>query len=87
MQPGGRGDRGGRGVVPLVLAAGVGVDVGLAEHHGHGLGAGRAHRHQPAAERLLDEPGLERRAGAGHEDARLAVVGRPRRRAAGRRRA
>ena len=64
VEPGGRGHRRRGGVVPLVLTAGVGVDVGLAEHHGHGLGAGRAHRHQPAAERLLDQPRLVRRSGA-----------------------
>ena len=70
--------RGRRGVVPLVLAAGVGVDVGLAEHHGHGLGAGRAHRHQPPAERLLDQPRLGRADGCG----RRGSAARRRRRAA-----
>ena len=84
VQPGRRGHRRGRGVVPLVLAAGVGVDVGLAEHHRHGLGAGGAHRHESPAERLLDQPRLERRTGPGHEDPRLAVVRRAGRRAAGR---
>ena len=61
VEPGRRRHRRGGGVVPLVLAAGVGVDVGLAEHHGHGLGAGGAHRDESPAERLLDEPRLERR--------------------------
>ena len=63
VEAGGGGDRRGGGVVPLVLAAGVGVDVRLAEHDGHGLRAGRAHRHEPAAERLLDQPRLVRRSG------------------------
>ena len=55
MQAGGGRDSGRRRVVPLVLAAGVGVDVGLAEHDGHGLGAGRAERHEHAVEGLTDQ--------------------------------
>ncbi len=35
---------------PLVLAAGVHVDVGVAEHHGHRLGAGGSEGHELAVE-------------------------------------
>ena len=56
----GDGDR--RARVPLVLAAGVGVDVGLAADDGHGLGAGRAHLDQLAVE-LLGERRSPRPAG------------------------
>ena len=58
VQAGGERDGGGGGVVPLVLAAGVGVHVGLAEHHGHGLGAGGAEREERAAEHVVDHAGL-----------------------------
>ena len=54
VEPGGPGHGDRRRRVPLVLAAGVGVDVGVAEDDRHGLRPGRAHRDELGAERGLD---------------------------------
>ena len=75
-EPRGRGDRGRRSVVPLVLATGVGVDLRLAEHDGHGLRPGRAERDEVATDGLADRVRDERRAGAAHDHAGAAGVRR-----------
>ena len=48
--------------IPLVLPAGMKVDIGVAAHHGHGLGPGRTHRDQLGAKRLGHRDRLGRRA-------------------------
>ena len=69
-------DRGAR--VPLVLTAGVHVDVGGAEDHGGDLRAGRAHRDHDAAQGLGDVVGDVGRSAPRHDDPR-ALAGRGRR--------
>ena len=58
VQPGGESHRGRSGVVPLVLPAGVRVDVGLAQHHRHGLGPCGSEGEEGAAERIVDQTGV-----------------------------
>ena len=69
MQTGARRDRDRRGRVPLVLAAGVGVDVGVAEHDRHRLRAGRPHRDQLGAQGRDEPLGLGRGTRATHHHA------------------
>ena len=71
MEPGGRGHRDRGGGVPLVLAAGVGVDVGPALDDGHRLGpgaspSGRARHRAPACSVSVTAGGRVRR----HDQAR-----------------
>ena len=69
-QAGGAGDGDRRGVVPLVLPAGVHVGVGDVADHRHHLDAGRAHRDQLGVELLGQRLDERRRAGAGDRDPR-----------------
>ncbi len=68
---------GGRGAVPLVLAAGVHVDVGVAAHDRHGLGACGSERDDVHAQAVRDHHrGSVRRAAATGDHTEVATVDR-----------
>ncbi len=74
MEAGGDRDRRGRGVVPFVLPARMGIDVGVTRDDGHRLGPGGPERHDVRVERVRDDGRRMRRAASAGDDAEPASV-------------